>query len=682
MTMGQGRVMLTLLAFVSMAVPAAGDAPGDRAVQRAMKRVYPALVRIYVVMANPSGGRMRKLRGAGSGAIISKDGHVVTNHHVAGNATRMVCNLANREEVDAVLVGTDPLADIAVLKLRLDQRKAPKAPVPVAVWGDSDKVKVGDVVMAMGSPAAVSQSVTRGIVSNTQLILPKSVGMFFRLDGENVGAIVRWIAHDAVIFGGNSGGPLVNAQGEIVGINEIGLGSLGGAIPGNLARSVAEEIIKHGHVRRSWTGLEVQPRLKSGREKKGVLVAGVTKDSPAAKAGLQAGDVITGLDGKAVDCEYREQLPGFNLAVMGISVGNTVQVRYLRDGKSRTCKLTTVARQRALAKPTELKSWGITARDLTRMMALERHRADARGVLVDSLRPGGPCGEAKPALAAGDVIVKVGGQDVGDLVALRRISAKLTKGRDDPTPVLVHFDRKQRKMMTVVKIGKEDEKDKPALARKPWPAAETQVLTRDLAKAMGLEGKMGVRVTEVYSGRAADKAGLKVGDIILKVDGEAIEASQPEDVDVYPTMLRQYRIGSTAVLSILRDGKAQTVKMTLEAPPPSGEHMARYVDDDFELTVRDMSLGDRATKQLGKKVRGVLIEKVPSGGWASLGGLSAGDVLLRVGGKPTGDVRAVAAILAEAKKSRPRRLVFFVRRGIHTVFREIEPVWPKDEKTN
>jgi len=562
-----------------------------------------------------------------------------------------------------------------VLKLDLSDRKKDAKPLPVAQWGNSDNIRVGDVVFAMGSPAAVSQSVTRGIVSNTQLILPRNMSGSFRLDGENVGAVVRWLAHDAVIFGGNSGGPLVDVEGKIVGINEIGLGSLGGAIPSNLARSIAEQIIAGGHVKRSWTGMEVQPRLKSAADDAGVLVAGVVKDSPAEAAGLKAGDVITSFGGSAVDCGIAEQLPLFNRLVLATPIGKEVEMKILRDGKVKAVSLTTVAREPALPRPEEVKSWGLAARNLTRMMALERRRPDEDGALVQSIRPGGPCGEAKPDIRPGDVIRKINGKCVKDLASLGKLTAEATKGKTDPVSVLVDYDRGTRKLLTVVKVGKQPPADRPALARKPWPAVGTQVLTRDLAESLGMKGKTGVRVTEVYPGRSGEKAGLEVGDIILAVDHPEVEASQPSDTDVFDTMIRQYDIGAEVVLTVVRGKARKKIKMTLEAPPTPSDRLDKYEDDDFELTVRDLSVMDRIRRKEDASLRGVLVERAESGGWAAFAGLAGGDVLISIDSKPTPDVGTVEKALTAAKAEKPRRMVFFVKRGIHTKYVEIEPDW-------
>ncbi len=262
-------------------------------------------MRIRVVSTDYSDGREIKMQEVGSGAIITRDGYLITNHHVAGHAARMFCTMWNREEIEAELVGTDPLTDISILKLKPDH------PVEFqpAEFGDSSKVRVGEYVLAMGSPMALSQSVTLGIISNTEMTMPRFWGSRgrFRLDGEDVGSLVRWIGHDAAIYGGNSGGPLVDLHGKIIGINEISYG-LSGAIPGNLAQSVAKELMAKGRVRRSWLGLDAQPLFKRSQDKHGVLISGVIEHSPADKAGFKPGDLLLRLGGTATDVRFDEQM--------------------------------------------------------------------------------------------------------------------------------------------------------------------------------------------------------------------------------------------------------------------------------------------------------------------------------------------------------------------------------------
>ena len=204
-------VISLLLALLSAAPaaaqPSAGSAPADSAaVYAALSKVAPSLVRIHVVSIEYQDGRELKREASGSGTIITPEGHVVTNHHVAGKTKAIVCTLSTREEIPAELVGTDPLSDIAVIKLK----PAKPRKFPVAAFGTATSLKVGDRVLALGSPLALSQSVTMGIVSNTEMIMPQLFWPFNRmtLEGEDVGSLVRWIGHDAAIFGGNSGGPL------------------------------------------------------------------------------------------------------------------------------------------------------------------------------------------------------------------------------------------------------------------------------------------------------------------------------------------------------------------------------------------------------------------------------------------------------------------------------------------
>src|SRR5687768_995944 len=341
-------VVLSLLAPAApraqqVSSPNGSSAPADSAaVYAALSKVAPSLVRIHVVSIDHEDGRELKREAAGSGTIITPDGHVVTNHHVAGKTKAIVCTLASREEIPAELVGTDPLSDIAVLKLK----PAKPRQFPTAAFGSAASLQVGDRVLAMGSPLALSQSVTMGIVSNTEMIMPQLFWPFNRmtLEGEDVGSLVRWIGHDAPIFGGNSGGPLINLQGEIVGVNEISMG-LAGAIPAELAREVSEAIIRDGRVKRSWIGLDVQPLLKSSGAARGVLVGGTIEGSPAAAAGFKPGDVVLKIGTDDVTVRFAEELPLFNQAIMRLPLGKPIDIVVMRDGKEKTMRVVAEERE-------------------------------------------------------------------------------------------------------------------------------------------------------------------------------------------------------------------------------------------------------------------------------------------------------------------------------------------------
>src|SRR5688572_17151463 len=287
-------------------------------VDAAVARVKPGLVRIRVVSTSYSDGREIKSQAVGSGAIITKEGHVISNHHVAGRAVRIFCTLVDREEIEAELIGTDPLTDICVIQLK----PAGAREFPTVEFGDSSKLRVGDHVLAMGSPMALSQSVTLGIISNVEMVMPRFFGPMGRLrqEGEDVGSLVRWIGHDAQIYGGNSGGPLVNLEGRIIGINEIRMG-LGGAIPGNLAQRVAQQLINYGRARRAWVGIEVQPLLKESSDDRGVLVSSVLEGTPAHDAGLRGGDLIVRVGNAPVRVRHEEELPLFMGLISDLPIG-------------------------------------------------------------------------------------------------------------------------------------------------------------------------------------------------------------------------------------------------------------------------------------------------------------------------------------------------------------------------
>lgn len=646
---------------------------GRANIQTALDAVYPALVRIDVVMERGGEGRMEKMRGTGSGTIISSDGYIVTNHHVAGRGTRISVRLPNHEDLDADLIGTDPLTDLSVLKIDPASRRDPSSPLPFARFGDSDTLKVGDVVLAMGSPAGLSQSVTKGIVANIKMI---SAGGGLVLDGENVGELVRWIGHDAVIFPGNSGGPLVNVHGDIIGVNEVGIGSLGGAIPSNLAKVITQELITRRAISRSWIGVEAQPLLKKMATEKGVLVATVLPDSPAKAAGILPGDFITQVNDTPVqESRAREDIPVFNRLVVTAPVGSTMTLKGMRDGKPMTWTLTTVAREPRLAKETEFKIWGITVRDFTRVGALENQRKDKSGVVVDSVRPGGPASESKPALRSGDILITANDKTLTNMKALDEFTREATRDAKSPIPVLVAFERDSQQLITVVRIGPEPEDEKAARPAKAWLGVQTQVLTRELAEAVKLEGKKGVRVTQIVPASPADKAGIKVGDIFLKLDGQEISASTPSDQDLFDNLIRVYKIGTDAEFEGIRAGQPLKLTVKLGTRPKSSSEYNEYKDDRFEFVAREMSLSEHVDEKLADNVQGLRISSVQSNGWAALAGLSSGDILLSVDGTSTTTVAQLKQMLQTYRESKPRRVVFFIKRGIYTFYAEIEPRW-------
>jgi len=643
-----------------------------QAIEAAIAAVKPALVRIHVASTDYQQGREVKMETFGSGAIISKDGYVVTNHHVAGRAKRLVCTLASKEEAEADLVGTDPLADLAVIKLR----PTPGREFPTAGWGDSSELRVGDRVMAMGSPEALSQSVTLGIVSNTEMIMPEFAEGEVTLEGEDVGSLVRWIGHDAAIYPGNSGGPLVNVKGQIVGVNEISVG-LGGAIPASLARQVAEQIIKLGKVQRAWIGIGVQPLLEGSAQDRGVLVNGALPGSPGAAAGFKCGDILIKLAGNDISVRYQEQIPIFNQMVASLPIGQEVEAVILRDGKEETLKVTTKDRPEAQFLPHEFRAWGICASNISFVKAREMKRARQDGVLVRSVRPGGPSDEAKPSLEEDDVIAAVDGKPVKDVADLMAATANITKGKTEPTPVLVSFERKPEKLITVVKVGTKESEDPGREVRKAYLPIASQVLTQDIAEALGVRDRTGVRVTQVFPASAAEKAGLKVGDLIVALDGDEIPASQPEDTEVLPAMIRQYKIGSTVQLTVLRDKKEVRIPVVLPESPLLAREMRKYRDDNFEFTCRDLAAQDRIEKKLEKDVIGVYVEEVTEGGWASLGHLSSGDVIRSADGKPVADVTVFRQVMQKIAAEKPKHVVFRVQRGAEEEFVELETDWSK-----
>ncbi len=666
------RYSLIGLLFIGVALGAEDDGPFS--INDRVNSVYQSIVRIEVVSEIGSNGRMLKTGSTGSGVIVDSSGLVVTNHHVAGKATRLHCRLHDGEELSASLIGADALTDLAVIQLNLHERPANASSLQVATFGNSDLVRVGDPCFAMGSPAGLSQSVTRGIISNLALINRR--GSSFRLDGENIGELVRWLGHDAVIYPGNSGGPLVNSAGEIIGINEVAIASLGGAIPANLAKKIARELSETGSVKRSWSGLELQPALRN--QDQGVLVAGVIENSPADEAGIRPGDRITRVNQTEVTASIEEDLPPIHQLLSSFPPQKSFLINGSRGEDAKTWAVTPIPREPAYHPEMELKSWGITVRNLSLPSSLEARRSDQKGALVHTVAPGGPSFNAKPKLLGGDIITEVQGIPISSADDLIAFSRKLIREQNDSLPALVRFERDLASILTVIQIGPEPIDKRPVEAWKAWLGVGTQVITPDLSEALGLDDSTrGVRLTQVFANTPAQRAGLLAGDLILKIDGQIIQARQPEDIEVFGNMIKQYRTDATVRFSGLRDGAPLEINATLDRRPTPASELDSYEEEFMEFTVRELSFADRAYHRMTEEQTGLLVENVELAGWASLAGMMQGDILLSVNEHPVDNTRDFENQIEELAKEKRPSVLFHLKRGIHTLFIEIEPDWEK-----
>lgn len=373
--------------------------------------------------------RERRESGMGSGVIVSADGYILTNHHVVDGATDIRVFLADKRELKAKVVGTDPKTDIAVLKV--DEHN-----LPILKLGDSTKIDVGDVVLAMGNPFGIGQTVTMGIVS--------AVGRHNILDPDSYSDFIQT---DAAINPGNSGGALVNVSGELVGINTAIISRSGGyqgvgfAVPSNMARHVMEQIVKNGKVVRGWLGVSIQPvdgtisKAFGLKDSHGALVGDVSAGGPASKAGLEKGDVILAFNGEDVS-----DVAGLRWKVASTAPNTTVQLKVFRDRKEMVVPVTlgelpdsgnrSAFKQDGKAEPLA----GVQVDDLTPQVARQLGLPSSTfGVVITNVEPGTPAAEA--GLRRGDVIQEVNRQRVTNAASFERA---VRQGGSDGVVLLVN----------------------------------------------------------------------------------------------------------------------------------------------------------------------------------------------------------------------------------------------------
>jgi serine protease Do len=427
------------------------------------KEVSPAVVNISTTqvvklnrprMRNPFGqqdpfdeffnnffGRMpkeQKRRSLGSGFIVSPDGYILTNNHVVEKADEVTVTLLDKEEFKAKVVGTDPKIDIALIKIDVKKKLAHVS------LGDSDRLEVGEWVLAIGNPFGLGHTVTAGIV-----------GAKGRIIGS--GPYDDFIQTDASINPGNSGGPLFNLKGEVVGINTAiiqGGQGIGFATPIQLAKSVLDQLKEKGKVTRGWLGVYIQPLTPDAAEnlgisgRRGALVSDVTSGGPAEKAGIRSGDVIVGFNGKEIRDEH--ELPQ---AVASTKPGKTVDVRLLRDGKETTVAVTIAEMAGEPGKPAgghDLpKNLGLTVQDITPEIAQRFQIEDTKGVVVTDVEDGSPADEA--GFNEGDIIRVILRQNKRNPVTNAAEFAKLVKKFQSDKTMLFLVERGDSRVLLTVK---------------------------------------------------------------------------------------------------------------------------------------------------------------------------------------------------------------------------------------
>jgi len=367
--------------------------------------------------------RKQPRSGMGSGFIIDKEGHILTNNHVIHGADEIIVLIEEggngEKEYKAKLVGTDSKTDIALIKLVLEE--GDRKNFPVLTLGNSDNLEVGEWVVAIGNPFGLSHTVTVGVVSAKE----RNIGS---------GPYDEFIQTDASINPGNSGGPLMNIKGEVIGINTaIISGNSGGnvgigfAIPINIAKGILKDLKEKGSVTRGWLGVMIQkitPDLAESfklDQTEGALVGDVIPNSPAERAGIQRGDVIVRFDSHEV--RTMESLPKI---VGGTPPGKAVKVEVIRDGKKKTLSVTIAVLTDEKMKVAALDPMGIQVQDITPDIAQSLNLEEVEGVLVSDVTPGESGGDA--GLKRGDIITEVNRKKIKNTSDYERVTTKLKRG--------------------------------------------------------------------------------------------------------------------------------------------------------------------------------------------------------------------------------------------------------------
>lgn len=399
----------------------------------AKSAVFPSLVYVRVITEDSYDGKLEKISASGSGVIITEEGEFLTNHHVIDKASRIRCQLTDGSMYEAKLIGKDKDLDVALLKLEnTDARRFPAARL------STRSLDIGEVVLAMGAPWGLARSVSMGIVSCNDRYL------------EDCGDYTLWYQTDAAISPGNSGGPLVDTRGEVVGLNARGntRGSQNFTIPSPIILEVLPNLRAHGNAHWAWFGIDWQPlrdfeKDTSFAATNGVIIANTDPSGPARQAGLEPNDRVVAIDGERVTAVFREDIPALNRSLALREWNKPVTFEYLRGGKTASVVIAPNSKGSVEGQEVEFKRWGFTAKDVNRFESPDlAFFAPDGGVYVSSVAWDGNADAA--GFKRRDIIRKWGGKDVRNVAELKALYEEAIANLATTTQVSVRLLRQGR----------------------------------------------------------------------------------------------------------------------------------------------------------------------------------------------------------------------------------------------